>query len=590
MQTIHPLQPAPPETSRARADEVIAWLRRYAETRIDSILWDERRCVPPYVILDFGNKGLFGMQVPEEHGGLALNNRDFLRVLEQLAAIDISLASLVFIHNGNGVRPILGYARSEVRDALLPVLAQGRELSAYGLSEPAAGSNVSGLQTRAVPIGPGRWKLYGVKRWNASGWAGIFTVFARLVDDTGRLGHVAAFVLRQDMPGLRFGPESLTMGVRAIMQNSLILDGVEVDEANVLGTPERGMEIADEALLIARLCMGAISAGGMKKCAQLMLRYAERREVSTGTLLDSPVTLDAMSEVTRRIAAVEALVDRLVGVLDDGRYPAEEACMVAKILASDYLWQTADDCVQLLGGRGFMENNPGPMILRDCRMLRIGEGANELMTLSIGRRVKHSHAFRAFIAEELDCPDLELELQEAAAAAMERVLAPGAGFPDRSSAVAWGQTLAGRVAVATVQQAALEAATADTPQEADALARVRAWAEARRRAAVRAAVEGDVRETARRDAAQMRATVAGYAAEIGDLEQAPPGVERDVDPMLRRDADRAGPPGFAHLPGNARPDQAPSEAPAAAADAAAAEEKRRRVAALLKRRLAPSEP
>jgi alkylation response protein AidB-like acyl-CoA dehydrogenase len=589
MQTIHPFQPAAPETSRARADELIAWLRRYGETRIDSVLWDERRCVPPYVILDFGNRGLFGMQVPEAHGGLALNNRDFLRVLQQLAAIDISLASLVFIHNGNGVRPILGYARPELRDALLPVLAQGRELSAYGLTEPAAGSNLPGLQTRAVPAGPGRWKLYGVKRWNASGWAGIFTVFARLVDDRGRLGHVAAFVLRQDMPGLRFGPESLTMGVRAIMQNSLILDGVEVDEANLLGTPERGMEIADEALLIARLCMGAIASGGMKKCAQLMLRYAERREVSTGRLIDSPVTLDAMSEVTRRIAAVDALVDRLVGTLDAGRYPAEEACMVAKILASDYLWQTADDCVQLLGGRGFMENNPGPMILRDCRMLRIGEGANELMTLSIGRRVKHSRAFRAFVAEDLDCPDLELQMQEAAAAAMERVLAPGAGFADRSAAVAWGQTLAGRVAVATVQQAALAAATAATPEEREGLAHARAWAEARRRAAVRAAVEGDVREATRRDARAIRAAVAGFATEIGDLEQAPPGVERAVDPMLSRDGDAAGPPGFDHLPGNARPDDAAPDAAPPAADLVEAEEKRRRVAALLKRRLAPSD-
>ena len=169
------------------------------------------------------------MQIPEQYGGLALRNRDFLRVLEQLAAIDLSLASLVFIHNANGIRPVMGYARPELRAELLPILATGRELSAFALTEPAAGSNLPGIETSAEPDGPARWRLRGVKRWNASGWAGIISVFARLIDEKGRMGHVTGFVVRQGQPGLRFGPESLTMGVRSIMQNALILDGVVVE-------------------------------------------------------------------------------------------------------------------------------------------------------------------------------------------------------------------------------------------------------------------------------------------------------------------------------------------------------------------------
>lgn len=578
MKPIHPFEPAAPAVSRKRADAVIAWLRDYAETRIDSRLFDERRCVPPFVILDMGNKGLMGLQVPESHGGLALNNRDFLRVLEQLAAIDISLASLVFIHNGNGVRPILGYATPALRDELLPILAGGRELSAFGLTEPAAGSNLPGLQSRAEPDGAGGWRLHGVKRWNASGWAGIISVFCRTVDDRGRLGHVTGFVLRQGMPGLRYGPESLTMGVRSIMQNSLIMDGVLVEDAHVLGEVGKGMEIADEALLIARLCMGAISLGAMKRCAQLMHRYAGRREVSTGRLLDSPITLSVFDGVTVRITAVQALVDLLVGLLDRGDYPADEACMIAKIVASDALWHTADDLVQTLGGRGFMENNPAAQILRDCRMLRIGEGANELMTLSVGRRVQHSAALRTLIRETLGAPRLDDLMRETATQAVDRCLALEGCFASRGDAMAWAHTLAGQVAIAALLLATIEAAARTAPSTA--LDAAREWAEARLEAARRQALDGTPQERRLADVGRVSAMVAAYAGDIGDLEQAPPGVEEGLDPLLRRTIGAGGYPGFAHLPGNAAGVPTPPPAAATSPDA-----KRALAAALLKKRL-----
>jgi alkylation response protein AidB-like acyl-CoA dehydrogenase len=579
MKPIHPFEPAAPEVSRKRADALIAWLRDYAETRIDSRLFDERRCVPPFVILDMGNKGMMGLQVPEAYGGLALNNRDFLRVLEQLAAIDISLASLVFIHNGNGVRPILGYAKPALRDELLPILAAGRELSAFGLTEPAAGSNLPGLQSRADPDGAGAWRLHGVKRWNASGWAGIISVFCRTVDARGRLGHVTGFVVRQGMRGLRDGPESLTMGVRAIMQNALILDGVRVEESHVLGEVGKGMELADEALLIARLCMGAISLGAMKRCAQLMLRYASRREVSTGRLLDSPITLSAFDAVTVRVTAVQALVDRLVGILDSGAYPAEEACMIAKIVASDALWETADDLVQTLGGRGFMENNPAAQILRDCRMLRIGEGANELMTLSVGRRVQHSESLRALMRDTLGAPHLDDIMREAAAQAMTRCLALDGCFATRSDAVAWAHTLAGQVAIAALMLATIEAAERESPSAARAAARE--WATARLEAARHAALTGAPVERRLGDAKRVADMIAGYAGDIGDLEQAPPGVEEGLDPLLQRAPGAGGYAGFDHLPGNAQGKTEPMPDAAPSVDA-----KRALAAALLKKRIA----
>jgi alkylation response protein AidB-like acyl-CoA dehydrogenase len=585
LKPIHPFEPAAPETSRARADALIAWLRDYAERRIDTHLMDERRCVSPHIVLDFGNRGLFGLQIPDRFGGLALNHCDMLRVLEQLAAIDIGLASLVFIHNANGIRPILGWGRPALREALLPVLAQGRELSAFALTEPAAGSNLPGLETRAVPDGEGAWRLYGVKRWNASGWAGIVTVFARVVDARGRLGHPAGFVVRQGMEGVRVGPESLTMGVRNIMQNSLILDGVRVTEAELLGEPARGMEVADEALLIARLCMGAISLGAMKRCAQIMLRYADRRQVSTGRLVDSPMTLAVFSELTARIAAVQALVDRLAGILDAGEYPAEEACMVAKIVASDALWEAADACVEMLGGRGYMENNPAARILRDCRMLRIGEGANELMTLSVGRRVGHSESLRRLMRETLGCAGLDERLREAGEQIMARCLAPEAAFADRGSAVAFAHTLTGQVAIRAVLLAVLEAAA--RADGAPVVHRARDLAAAAFETTLARALAGSAEEGLQIDPATAAALVGAYAGDIGDIEEAPPGVELGPDPMLRREPGRGGFAPFAHLPGNADPAAKPAApAPKPSIESLSPEDRRRLAAALVRRQRA----
>ena len=291
---------------------------------------------------------------------------------------------------------------------LLPLLAKGRELSAFALTEPVAGLEPPRHRDdRGARTAMGAGGCGGSSGGMAPAGRASSASSPATVDASGRLGHATGFVVRQGMPGLRVGPESLTMGVRSIMQNSIYFDDVAVRPVHVLGEVGKGMDVADEALLVARLCMGAMSLGGMKRCAQLMLRYASRRVVSTGRLLDSPITRAVFSKLTIKITLVQALVDRLVEVMDQGEYPPEEACMMAKILGSDSLWEAADDLVEMLGGRGYMENNIAPQIMRDCRMLRIGEGANELMTLSVGRRVYHSEKLHQFLGSSLvarKCP------------------------------------------------------------------------------------------------------------------------------------------------------------------------------------------
>ncbi len=371
--------------SNEQADEIIGWLREYASSRINPLLMDQRRSVPPHIILDFGNRGIFGLQVPTRFGGLGLDNSSTLRILEQLSAVDVSLATLVCLSNANGLRPSVNFARPEVQQRLLPDLASGRHLAAFALSEPAAGANVGAIRTAARRCGPANWTITGDKRWNGSSWAEVITVIAREFDAEGGSCGVSAFLLKQGSTGLRIGEEALTMGLRGIVQNSLHLEQVSVSENELLGNSGEGWNVVNDALFVGRLYVAAVCLGGMKRTLQLLYRYAATREISTGRLANHPNTHRHLSEIASRIALIESVSRQLADEMDSGVEIDPLFMMAVKVAASDYFNQTTALAVQLLGGRGYMENNEIPRLFRDARALSIGEGANESLIGYIGQ-------------------------------------------------------------------------------------------------------------------------------------------------------------------------------------------------------------
>lgn len=379
------------EISKQRTNNLIGWLRSYASDRINSRLIDERRCIPPHIVLDLGNRGILGMQVPENYGGLALTNRDLMRVIEQIAAIDLTLATFVGVNNTLGIRPIQRYATQSVRDELLPLFAKGREMAALAMTEPEAGSNLRAISAQAVADGRGNWRLYGTKIWSGSAsWAGAINVFVQLVDTNAKPRGITAFTVLQGTPGLRIGSEALTMGMRGMVQNTMYFNDVPVEPRNLLGEVGAGMKVAEDTFMFARLGLAAITVGGMKRVAQLMHRYGSRRSIATGRLLNNPVTLARLSDLTAAITAVETLVALITELLDAGHLVPEEAFVACKTSGPEFLWSAADSLVQLLGGRGYMENNLAPQILRDARIYRIFEGPTETLNMYLGSRVINS--------------------------------------------------------------------------------------------------------------------------------------------------------------------------------------------------------
>ena len=250
---------------------------------------DERRSIPPHVVLDFGNRGLLGMATSERHGGLGLTTRESMRVMQQLSAIDLTLASFVGVHHALGTYPIEHHAKAAVRERWLPELARGRQLGAFAMTEPAAGSNPNALRSRGEADGVGAWRLWGDKSWIGNGsWAGIVNVFVRSQDTQGVNLGISGFAV----PTNRRGGDGAGSA-----DHGHARDGAELRAA--AGVRHRSRHAgrgrtrhagSRRQMMLGRLGTAAISLGGMKRCAQLMELYSSRRSIATGRLLDNPVT------------------------------------------------------------------------------------------------------------------------------------------------------------------------------------------------------------------------------------------------------------------------------------------------------------
>ena len=515
----------------AAVDELNDWLRHYARTRIDSRTIDERRTIPPHVVLDFGNQGLLGMPIDRSHGGLGLGHRDMSRVFAQLAAIDSTLAFFVALNNTLGILPILRHAQPALREELLPSLASGRMLAAFAITEPAAGSHVRAIASRAQRTESGDWLVTGNKSWSgSSAWAGIINVFAKQADGTGMVG----LAVRPGTPGVRIGAEELTMGVRGMIQNSLHLDQARISDAYRLGDVGQGMLVAQHAMNVARLGIAAVSVGGMKRCAQLMHRYGARRQIGTGLLLDNPLSRLRLGELRHRIDGLDALVEHLAAELDLGVALPEDCLLISKILGAELLSQSADEMMQFLGGRGYIETNLAPQIFRDARLTRIFEGPTETLLVHLGSRLLNGgDDLLRYLESALGAGVLARELRQLGEQLSEDGLANASKLDGAAHAAVWVNYWLGTVAQWGLLLAVIERAAAQQRIDDGALR----WVQSQYERAIETAQRQVGLRAALSTSAELNDWAARTGIEIGAIEQTIPGASQLIDPLLDANAD-----------------------------------------------------
>ena len=511
--------------SRARSDEMIGWLRDWSERRLSSQLMDERRSVQPQTLLDLGNHGFMGVQVEEKYGGLALRNRDIARLLDQAAAIDLSLGTFLLVCLFPGVRPLAAFGSPLLKDEVLPDLARGRTLAGYAQTEPGAGTHFNAMAAQAVSQPDGRWRVSGEKVWigNAQ-WSNVLTVVAHDVDANGRRRGLTAFAVRTDQPGVVLGRELPSMGMRGVVQGEVAFRDVLVDRDHVVGEPKRGLEVGVDSMSWSRFAIASTCVGTLRRSVQLLERFGSRREIATGRLVDHPVTRIALGLATVRIAACEALLEAIADALDAGREVDAELFAIAKVAGSEFAWDSSDRLMQGLGSRGYDEANGIPQIVRDARVTRIFEGASEPLFAFVGAAalVPSSDLYRA-LRDELKAP----AEAEALGVAVTRLRARTLGGEPLSRD--WQCALAGHAAMWAVLVAALGARPGGSLRE-----RARAWARAELAAACVEAAGGVPEEAFLPASAELDAAIATVLDPIGNVEQKLPAERWELDPLLRR--------------------------------------------------------
>jgi acyl-CoA dehydrogenase family member 9 len=343
--------------------------------------WDRAGAMPPSFVVELKEAGLFSVVVPERFGGLGLGASAYSRVVQELGKYDASTAVTVGAHSSIGMRGLLLFGTEEQKARWLPRLATGELVAAFCLTEPGAGSDAASIKTTAVRDGDA-WVLNGEKLWITNGGiADFFTVFAKTSLE-GR-GHITAFVVTRDLPGVTTGPHEDKMGIRASSTTTVVLEDVRVPAGNVLGEVGKGFKVAMRILNAGRTGLGGGSVGGMKRLIALSAEQAKARVQFGKPIATYETIAQKIGQMTIDCYAAESVVNLVAGLVDRGLEETQVEAAISKVFASESLWRTADEALQIAAGSGYMRELPYELVLRDSRINRIFEGTNEILRLFI---------------------------------------------------------------------------------------------------------------------------------------------------------------------------------------------------------------
>jgi alkylation response protein AidB-like acyl-CoA dehydrogenase len=366
----------------------------FAEKRLApyALEWDENHHFPTDVLREAAELGMAAIYCREDVGGSELRRLDAVRIFEQLAAADPTIAAFLSIHNMCAWM-VDTFGTDEQRKSWVPRLASMEAIASYCLTEPGAGSDAGALRTKAVREGSngGDFVIDGVKQFiSGAGVSDVYVVMARTGSHETHPGHrgISAFVVEKDTPGLSFGADELKMGWNAQPTAQVIFEGVRVPADAMLGGTDgegTGFGIAMNGLNGGRINIAACSLGGAQSAYDKASCYLADRQAFGGALLDEPTIRFTLADMATTLQASRTLLWRAATALDDNHPDKVELCAMAKRFVTDACFDVADQALQLHGGYGYLREYGLEKIVRDLRVHRILEGTNEIMRVVIGR-------------------------------------------------------------------------------------------------------------------------------------------------------------------------------------------------------------
>ena len=381
--------PLDPESFEILLNSVQRFVRERLVPAEDLV--EERDEVPPEIVGEMKDQGLFGLSIPEAYGGIGLSMAQECEVAQVLGQTALAFRSVVGTNIGIGSQGILMDGTEEQKATYLPRIASGELIVSFALTEPEAGSDAASLKTRAIADGD-HYLISGSKRYITNApRAGAFTLMAR----TGGPGAngISAFIVPANLPGLSLGQADRKMGQRGTKTCDVYLEQVRVPAANLIGgTPGQGFKTAMKVLDRGRLHMSALACGMARRILDESVAYARQRRQFGERIGDFQLVQAMLADSQAELLAGWALVRTAAAAYDQRKAGVRDAdismqASCAKMFTTEMVGRVADRGVQIHGGAGYMNEYKVERFYRDVRLLRLYEGTTQIQQLVVGRHL-----------------------------------------------------------------------------------------------------------------------------------------------------------------------------------------------------------
>jgi short/branched chain acyl-CoA dehydrogenase len=369
-------------------------VRDFADTVVAPAAYeyDTKRELPYEIIAAMGEMGLFGLPFPTEYGGRGKSYFQLCLAIEQLSRADQSIAVTLEAGIGLGAMPILHNGTEAQKQEWLPMLAAGKALAGFGLTEADAGSDAAGTKTTADLI-DGEWVINGSKQFITNSGTEITTlvtvtaVTGESVRDDGSIKkELTAILVPSGTAGFTVEPSYDKVGWHTSDTHPLTFRDVHVPEANLLGQRGRGFANFIATLDEGRVAFSALCTGAAQGCLEEAIRYAKTRNVFGRAIGENQHIAFTIARMQSRVHAARLASYDAARRLDAG-LPFKMQASLAKLISSEAAMDNARDAAQIFGGYGFMNENPVARHYRDSKILEVGEGTTEVQLMVISREL-----------------------------------------------------------------------------------------------------------------------------------------------------------------------------------------------------------
>jgi len=360
-------------------------LREFAANRLTPFAaqWDRDHTFPKQALQELARLGAFGIAVPEQYGGAGMDYTAVAVALEEIAAGDGGVSTVISVNNCPVCAILLNFANEAQKREFLVPLARGEKLGAFCLTEPHVGSNAVALKTRAVLEGD-YYVLNGVKQFITSGKnADLAIVIVVTEKDAGKRG-MSAFIVPTATPGYVVARLEEKTGQHSSDTAQIVFENCRVPVANRIGEPGDGYRIALSSLEGGRIGIAAQSVGMARAAFEAALAYAKQRESFGQPIFDHQAVNFRLADMATQIEAARQLLLHAASLRDAGEPCLKQAAM-AKLFASEMAERVCSDAIQVFGGYGYVTDFPVERIWRDVRVCQIYEGTSDIQRILIGR-------------------------------------------------------------------------------------------------------------------------------------------------------------------------------------------------------------